>query len=50
MCRRWPFIESVVADPQNWAIMAGSCPGMRTDIPLAQVRACVAAVLRSETP
>jgi hypothetical protein len=40
----------VVADPQNWAIMAGSCPGMRTDIPLAQVRACVAAVLRSETP
>jgi len=48
MCRRWPFIESVVTDPHNWSIMAGSCPGMRTDIPLARVRDCVAAVLQSE--
>jgi uncharacterized protein len=48
MCRRWPFIESVVRDPRNWLIMAGSCPGMRSDIPLRQVRACVQRVLASD--
>lgn len=48
MCRRWPFIESVVAEPQNWLIMAGFCPGMRTDIPLPRVRDCIEAVLKSE--
>ena len=34
MCRRWPFIESILVDPANWLAMAGSCPGMRTGIPL----------------
>jgi uncharacterized protein len=48
MCRRWPFIESVVTEPQNWLIMAGFCPGMRTDIPLPRVRDCIAAVLKAE--
>lgn len=28
MCRRWPFIESILKDPSNWRIMAGGCPGM----------------------
>ena len=50
MCRRWPFIESILVDPANWLAMAGSCPGMRTGIPLPAVRACVAAVLASEGP
>jgi Fe-S-cluster containining protein len=48
MCRRWPFIESVVADPQNWLIMAGFCPGMRTDVSLARVQACIEAVRKRE--
>lgn len=48
MCRRWPFIESVVRDPHNWVIMAGLCPGMRSDIPLEQVRACVQRVLHAQ--
>jgi hypothetical protein len=48
MCRRWPFIESVVTEPQNWLIMAGFCPGMRTDIPLSRVRGCIEAILTSE--
>ncbi len=34
MCRAWPFIESIVADPNNWLIMADSCPGIRADIPV----------------
>lgn len=48
MCRRWPFIESVVADPFNWKIMAAFCPGMRADAPLDGVRDCVRRVLDSE--
>lgn len=32
MCRAWPFIEAVLTAPENWEIMAGSCPGIRTDI------------------
>ncbi len=33
MCRAWPFIESVLADKKNWEIMAGTCPGICTDVP-----------------
>jgi hypothetical protein len=48
MCRRWPFIESVRTDPLNWLIMAGSCPGMRTDVPLERVRDCVRRVIEGK--
>ncbi len=41
MCKAWPFIESVIADPINWEIMSGACPGIRTDFPLSVVVACV---------
>jgi hypothetical protein len=49
MCRRWPFIASVVADAINWSIMAAFCPGMRTDVPLDRVQACVRKVLAAES-
>lgn len=45
MCRRWPFIESILVDPINWWSMASCCPGMRTDIPASRVQACVARIL-----
>ena len=41
MCRLWPFIESVLIDINNWQIMAGMCPGIRSDIPDKYVRECV---------
>ena len=41
MCRAWPFIESVVVDPANWRIMAGMCPGIRTDVSDEHVVECV---------
>jgi Fe-S-cluster containining protein len=41
MCRAWPFIKSVLLDINNWEIMAGSCPGIRTDIPNQIVETCV---------
>jgi len=46
MCRKWPFIESVLHDVSNWHIMAGSCPGMRTDIPSRVILDCVKKKLR----
>ncbi|MBF0201437.1 MAG: YkgJ family cysteine cluster protein [Desulfamplus sp.] len=33
MCRKWPFIEAVIHHPENWNVMAGSCPGMKKDVP-----------------
>ncbi len=42
MCRAWPFIETVLRAPENWRIMAGSCPGMKTTgITTQIVTACV---------
>lgn len=48
MCRRWPFIESVLADASNWGIMAALCPGMRTDVPLERIQDCVRRILAAE--
>jgi Fe-S-cluster containining protein len=39
MCRQWPFIFSLTVDIGNWFVMAGSCPGMRRDIDLDDLRA-----------
>ncbi len=39
MCKAWPYIESVLIDVTNWHIMAGSCPGMRTDVSDDRIRA-----------
>ncbi len=32
MCKAWPFIKTIVENPENWDAMAGSCPGMRKDV------------------
>ena len=41
MCRAWPFLKSVLVDINNWDIMAGLCPGIRTDVPDSVVEECV---------
>ena len=41
MCKAWPFIESVLADPYNWQIMAGMCPGIKPDVPVDRLKACI---------
>ena len=41
MCKAWPFIPNVLQDPQNWYIMAGLCPGIRTDVTPSEIMACV---------
>jgi len=41
MCKAWPFIKSVLADIENWHIMAALCPGIRTDAPDSMIEKCV---------
>ncbi len=48
MCKAWPFIESVLIDVGNWHIMAGSCYGIRTDIPDLVIQECVRKVLEKD--
>jgi len=33
MCRAWPFLKTIIDHPENWNAMAGSCPGMKKNIP-----------------
>jgi hypothetical protein len=42
MCKAWPFIESILVDTGNWAIMASLCPGIRTDVANRIIKKCVA--------
>ena len=48
MCRRWPFIESILVDAGNWHAIAAGCPGMRVDVSNDQIRKCVRAVIQKE--
>lgn len=32
MCKRWPFIDSLLVDVANWHVMASVCPGMCKDL------------------
>ena len=41
MCRAWPFISTVVKHPENWDIMANSCPGMKKGISHKDLRRIV---------
>ncbi len=48
MCRRWPYIDAVLEDIQNWKIMGASCPGIRTDRPEKIVRDRVTQAIAAE--
>jgi hypothetical protein len=49
MCRRWPFIESVLKDVANWRIMATMCPGIWAEAPESRIRECVRKAFRDES-
>ncbi len=48
MCRRWPFIPTLLVDVSNWHVMADSCPGIVKDADVASLRAYVADALAAE--
>lgn len=41
MCRKWPYIESILIDFNNWSIMASMCPGINKKAPPHTVKARV---------
>ena len=49
MCRRWPYIKSILVDVGNWRAMAASCPGMQVDVSDDQIRKCVAKIINCST-
>jgi Fe-S-cluster containining protein len=48
MCKKWPFIESLLVDMNNWQMLASICPGIRTDLPDRLVKDIVNTVLSKE--
>lgn len=50
MCKKWPYIESVLVDPANWRIMADMCPGMKRDADPSHVVCCVRSYLDKNPP
>ena len=45
MCKIWPFIESILVDPSNWAIIKSMCPGIRDNTNMDDLAECVRNVL-----
>jgi Fe-S-cluster containining protein len=45
MCRKWPYLESVLIEPSNWQLMASVCPGINPEAPTENVAAVVRAKL-----
>lgn len=41
MCRAWPFLKAIIKNPENWNIMANSCPGMKKNIPEGSLKQIV---------
>lgn len=33
MCRTWPYLATIIKNPENWNAMASACPGMKKHIP-----------------
>ena len=48
MCRRWPFLKSILVDSNNWQVMADSCPGIRVNVSTGVVEKCVKEMLSKD--
>lgn len=46
MCKAWPFLPSVLVDPNNWNLMASVCPGIRTNFPDEVIADCIKKKIR----
>jgi Fe-S-cluster containining protein len=49
MCRNWPFISTVVTNPENWNVMADSCPGMKKNVHFDALKRIVSSEIRRMT-
>jgi Fe-S-cluster containining protein len=49
MCKAWPYIGGLLADPENWEKMATMCPGIRKGVPAEVIQKCVATMRDNKT-
>ena len=42
MCKAWPYIATIIENPENWDMMANSCPGMKKQVPHSDLSRIVA--------
>ncbi|MCP4115511.1 MAG: YkgJ family cysteine cluster protein [Desulfobacteraceae bacterium] len=42
MCRAWPFLRTIVKNPENWNAMSRACEGMKPDVPEDALKKIVA--------
>ncbi|MBI9088157.1 MAG: YkgJ family cysteine cluster protein [Desulfobacterium sp.] len=42
MCRAWPFLRTIVKNPENWSAMSRACEGMKPDAPEDALKKIVA--------
>ena len=45
MCRKWPFLESILVDSINWLTMAKSCPGIQTNVDIETLEKIVSQMI-----
>ena len=50
MCRKWPYIDSLLIDFDNWKIMASMCPGMNRNASAHMVKAWVKKIRSCSDP
>ena len=48
MCKRWPFLKSLLVDATNWQIMADACPGIQSDVAARSLEKHVKKILSEE--
>ena len=48
MCKRWPFLKSLLVDSTNWQIMADSCPGIQPDVAVHTLEKSLKKILSEE--
>ncbi len=46
MCKIWPFIDSILVDTSNWAVIKSMCPGIRDNGNLDDLVKCVKMVIQ----
>jgi uncharacterized protein len=42
MCKAWPYLKTIIKNPENWTAMASACPGINKDVPSKDLQRIVA--------
>lgn len=42
MCKAWPYLKTLIKNPENWTAMASACPGIKRQVPPKDLQRIVA--------